>query len=402
MVEEIARVNKMKEIISFLESSRAAFLDDLAALVNGDCGTYNKAGVDRMGEWVSARGKEWGWEVERFAQTEYGDCWLARIRGDGGGRVMLIGHLDTVYPDGTAAARPMKIDGARVLGPGTSDMKGGLLVGMYALRAFQNISWRDFAEIVFFFNSEEEIGSPVSRPLYSQAAREMDAAFILEAARANGDIVSARKGSGKFTVRVKGKSAHAGVEPEKGANAVLELAHQIIALHKLNGIAPGVTVSAGVIGGGTRSNVVPEEAWALVDARAVDPAGAEKIRRAIAEMNGRATVPGTQVEIEGGFDFPPMAKTPATAYLTELAQNVAREIGFEVKDAATGGASDANTIAGLGVPVLDGLGPIGGLDHSPDEYIDAESILPRTALLAGLIQRVVEQREQLKIRRDAK
>lgn len=389
-------MDKMKEIISFLESSRTAFLDDLAALVNGDCGTYSKAGVDRMGEWVSARCKEWDWAIERFPQTQYGDCWLARIRGAGGGRLMLIGHLDTVYPDGTAAVRPMKIDGARVLGPGTSDMKGGLLVGMYALRALQHIGWRDFAEIVFFFNSEEEIGSPVSRPLYSQAAREMDAAFVLEAARANGDIVSARKGSGQFTVRVKGKAAHAGVEPEKGANAVLELAHQIIALHKLNGIAPGVTVNAGVIGGGIRSNVVPEEARALVDVRAVDPAGVEKIRRAIAEMNGRTTVAGTQVEIEGGFDFQPMTKTPAIAYLVELAQAVVRELGFEVKDAATGGASDANTLAALGVPVLDGLGPIGGLDHSPAEYIEAGSIVPRAALLAGLIQRVLAQREQLR------
>lgn len=383
----------MKEIIAFLESSRAAFLDDLAALVNGDCGTYNKAGVDRMGEWVSARCKAWGWEVERFPQAKFGDCWLARIRGNGEGRLMLIGHLDTVYPDGTAAARPMKIVGALVRGPGTSDMKSGLLVGMYALRALQNIGWRDFAEIVFFFNSEEEIGSPVSRPLYSQVAREMNAAFVLEAARANGDIVSARKGSGDFTVRVKGKSAHAGVEPEKGANAILELAHQIIALHKLNGLAPGVTVNAGVIGGGIRSNVVPAEAWALVDARAADAAGAEKIRRAIVEMNGHATVPGTQVEVEGGFNFQPMTKTRAIADLVELAQRVARELGFEVKDAATGGASDANTIAGLGVPVLDGLGPIGGSDHSPDEYIDADSIVPRTALLAGLIQRVVAQRE---------
>src|SRR5574341_160365 len=289
----------MKEIIAFLESSRAVFLDDLAALVNGDCGTYNKAGVDRMGEWVSARCKAWGWEVERFPQAKFGDCWLARIRGNGEGRLMLIGHLDTVYPDGTAAARPMKIVGARVLGPGTSDMKSGLLVGMYALRALQDIGWRDFAEIVFFFNSEEEIGSPVSRPLYSRVAREMNAAFVLEAARANGDIVSARKGSGDFTVRVKGKAAHAGVEPEKGANAILEMAHQAIAFQKLNGIAPGITVNVGVISGGTAHNVVPDEPELEVDVRAVDLAGVAAIRHAVAHLNGHTTVPGTRVQIYG-------------------------------------------------------------------------------------------------------
>src|SRR5574341_110927 len=385
----------MKEIIAFLESSRAVFLDDLAALVNGDCGTYNKAGVDRMGEWVSARCKAWGWEVERFPQAKFGDCWLARIRGNGEGRLMLIGHLDTVYPDGTAAARPMKIVGARVLGPGTSDMKSGLLVGMYALRALQDIGWRDFAEIVFFFNSEEEIGSPVSRPLYSRVAREMNAAFVLEAARANGDIVSARKGSGDFTVRVKGKSAHAGVEPEKGANAILELAHQIIALHKLDGLAPGVTVNPDVIGGGAKSNVIADEAWVVADVRAADPAGAEAITRALRELPARTTVAGTRAEIGGEFHYPPMAKTPAVRFLADLAKGAARELGFEVDDVATGGASDANVLASLGVPMLDGLGPVGGLDHSPDEYIEGDSLAPRAAMVAGLIRRIRAQRGQL-------
>jgi glutamate carboxypeptidase len=241
----------LNAFIQFLESSRSALLADLAALVNVDCGTHDKVGVDRVGEWVGARCAEWGWEVERFPQAAYGDCWLARLRGDGPGRVLLIGHLDTVYPDGTAAARPMRFEGEKVLGPGVCDMKGGLLVGMYALRALQTAGFRDFAELAFFFNSEEEVSSPVSRPLYTPVARTMDAALVLESARANGDIVSARKGSGDFTLKVTGRAAHAGVEPEKGANAVVELAHQIVALHRLNGLAPGVTVNPGVIGGGT-------------------------------------------------------------------------------------------------------------------------------------------------------
>jgi glutamate carboxypeptidase len=385
----------VNHIIAFLESSRSAFLADLTALVDVDCGTYNKAGVDRVGAWIGARCAEWGWEIQRLPQAEYGDCWRARLRGDGAGRLLLLGHLDTVYPDGTAAARPMRTAGPKIVGPGTCDMKGGLLVGMYALRALQLTGFRDFSELVFFFNSEEEVDSPISKPLVASIAVEMDAALVLESARANGDIVSARKGVGEYTLRVKGKSAHAGVEPEKGANALLELAHQIITLHELNGLAPGVTVNADVGGGGTRTNVIPDEAWVKVDVRAIDPAGAQTLAQALVNWPARTTVPRTRVELSGGFGRPPMAKTPATALLVEWAQNVARELGLEIKDAATGGASDANDIAALAVPVLDGLGPVGGLDHSPDEYIEADSIVPRTALLAGLIERILSQRGRL-------
>jgi glutamate carboxypeptidase len=215
----------------------------------------------------------------------------------------------------------------------------------------------------------------------------------------NGNIVSARKGSGEFSLKVSGKAAHAGVEPEKGAHAVLELAHQIIALHQLNGIAPGVTVNADVIGGGTVYNAIPDEAWAAVDVRAIDPGGAETVQRALAELPQHTTVPGTRVELSGSFKYPPMAKTPATTFLIELARAAARELGFDVQDSATGGASDANVIAGLGVPVLDGLGPVGGLDHSPDEYIEADSIVPRTALVAGLIQRILTKRQLAELRK---
>lgn len=391
----------MDKINSFLNSIEPDFLTDLAALVNLDCGTENKAGVDQVGAWIRERCTTWGWEVQHFPLNAYGDCWLARLRGRGTGRVMLIGHLDTVYPDGTAAIRPMQFVGPKVMGPGVCDMKGGLLVGMYALRALQTAGFDDFTELVFFFNSEEELGSPVSRTLYTPVAQPMDAVLVLESARMNGDIVSARKGAGVYTVRVKGKAAHAGVEPEKGANAILEMAHQAIAFQKLNGVAPGVTVNVGVISGGTAHNVVPEAAELEVDVRAVDLAGVAAIRHVVANLNGPTTVPGTQVQIQGGFSYFPMAKTRAISFLVELAQQAAQELGFAVKDAATGGASDANQMAALGVPVLDGLGPVGGLDHGPDEYIEQASIVPRTALLVGLIRRILAQREALAKLREA-
>lgn len=385
----------------FIAAAYDSFLADLAALVNVDCGTHNKAGVDWVAGWFAGRAAEWGWGAERLPLPGQGDCLVARLRGRGQGRVMLIGHLDTVYPDGTAAARPMRHEGGRILGPGVCDMKSGLLTGLYALRALQQSGYEEFEEIAFFFNSDEEIGSPVSRNLYGPMARAADAALVFESARANGDIVSARKGSGEYKLTVRGRASHAGVEPEKGANAVLELAHQILWLRRLDGLKPGVTVNPDVIGGGTVSNVIAEEAWVIADVRAVDAAGSEAVRRALENWPAATSVPGTSVSVSGRWGFAPMAKTPATSYLVGLAKASARDLGFEINDMATGGASDANTIAGLGVPVLDGLGPIGGLDHSPNEYIEAGSIVPRVQLAAELIRRVLASREELTALRGA-
>jgi glutamate carboxypeptidase len=380
----------------FIQHSYESFLQDLQALVGVDCGTLNKAGVDRVGSWIGERCKAWGWGVERLPQSEYGDLWKAHLQGQGRGRIMLLGHLDTVYPDGTAAARPMHVEEGKLLGPGVSDMKGGLLVGMYALRALQQAGFSDYEELSFFFNSEEEVSSPVSKPTYLAEAKEVDAALVLEAARPNGNIVSARKGSGTFRLHVTGRSAHAGVEPKKGINAVVELAQRILALQNLDALAPGVTVNATLIGGGTASNSIPESAWADFDVRAVDRQGLQLIRQAILEAVAQpSSVPGAQVRLEGDFHFPPMERTPAVAFLAELAKQSAAALGFQLGESATGGASDASNLAELGVPVLDGLGPVGGMDHSPQEYILPESILPRTALLAGLIRRILAARQQL-------
>lgn len=385
----------MSDYLSFLESALPPLLADLATLVNVDCGTYTKAGVDFCGEWINARGRAWDWDMEYFPQREFGDCYLARLHGRGEGRILLLGHLDTVYPEGTAAARPLRTEGNRLLGPGVGDMKGGLLVGLYALRALQLAGMDRFEALQFFFCSDEELGSPLSRKAYAPYVARADACLVLEGARANGNLVSARKGVGQYQIEVRGRSAHAGVEPEKGANAVLELAHQVIALHALNGQREGVTFSAGVVGGGTRENVIPDQAFVRCDVRAADPAGAQWAHEAVHALAAHSYVPGTRVTVRGEFEYPPMAKTPAIAFLVELAQETARELGLAVQDQATGGASDANIVAREGVPVLDGLGPIGGLDHSPDEYIEQDSIVPRAALVAGLIEKLCTRRERL-------
>ncbi|MBI4671233.1 MAG: M20 family metallopeptidase [Chloroflexi bacterium] len=381
--------------LPFLQAALPELLADLATLVNVDCGTYTKVGVDFCGDWFNARGQAWEWDMEYFPQRKFGNAHLARLHGKGDARILLLGHLDTVYPEGVAAQRPLHQAGNKLVGPGVGDMKCGVLVGMYALRALQLAGFDQFKELQLFLSSDEEIGSPSGKKFYLPYVDRADAVLVLEGARANGNIVSARKGTGKYVLRVHGHAAHAGVEPEKGANAILELAHQIIALHKLNGVAPGVTVNAGIIGGGTRENVVPDEAYVNCDVRAVDMEGARIAHDALMELAAQPQNPRTRIEITGEFEYPPMAKTPAIGFMADLARTTARELGFEIQDESTGGASDANNVAQHGVPVLDGLGAIGGLDHSPDEYIERDSIIPRTALLAGLIEKLCAQRADL-------
>jgi len=388
-------MTQIHAIQSWLQERLPEFLDDLRALVDVDCGTANKAGVDAVGGLFRERLRAAGLELTEFPLTDYGDCCLATLRGTGKARILLIGHLDTVFPDGTAAARPMRFEGRRILGPGVSDMKSGLLAGLYAVRAIKHIGFHDFARIDFFVNSEEEVGSPASRQLYRPAAQQADAALVLEAARASGDIVSARKGGGIYHLTVRGRQAHAGVEPEKGANAIVELAGCIQELTALNRMHSGTTVNVGVIEGGTRSNVVPDLARAEVDVRFSTAEAGQALDRAIRRVGAQPGVPGTRVEVSGGIEKGPMEKTAAVAYLVELAQDAAAQLGITFKDVQTGGNSDGNHMAELGLPVLDGLGPIGGDDHSPSEFLDADSIVPRTALLAGLIAAIATHRDQL-------
>jgi glutamate carboxypeptidase len=383
-------------IVTFLEGRLDAYLDDLRALVGIDSGSYDKAGVDEVNDWLEERLKALGFSVERHLQTEFGDDLLATLPGKGRGRILLLGHSDTVFPDGTAAERPMTIQGDKILGPGTCDMKAGLLTGIYALEALREIGFDDYKSISYLCVSDEEIGGERhSIPLIRTQARRADAVLTLEAARENGDIVSSRKGVCWYIVEAFGKSAHAGVEPEKGRNAIVALAHQIIALGKLNGLKPGMTVNAGYIEGGSAPNSVPDYAKVRVDLRAVSKDDMREFEDTFREQLVKTAIPGVKVAFraEEGSYCPPMERTPAVVELERLAQKAALELGFEVKGASTGGASDASLAAAEGTPVLDGLGPIGGLDHSPDEYIALNSIVPRAALLAKLII-AISQREK--------
>ena len=370
-----------------------SYLADLRVLVNLDCGTYIPSGVNRVADLMQERFAARGWSTERFPhqpqgdEPRLGDVLVATRRGahEDGRRILLVGHMDTVFPEGTAAERPFRIDGSTAYGPGVSDMKGGLLGGLYAMNVLQDAGFTAFGSVTYVCNPDEEIGSPFSGPLILERAKNVDACFVLEGARENGDIVSARKGVTDFRIVIRGRAAHAGVEPERGRSAALQAAHTIVALHDLNGKWPGVTVNVGVVQGGTRPNVVAERCELQVDLRAPTRASFGEAVEALRMVATLQAVPDTEVEVTPMSGFPPMEKTDATARLVEQAKRIAGELGFEVNDAATGGASDANPVAGSGIPTLDGLGPIGGADHSPGEWLDLESVVPRIALLAGLI-----------------
>jgi glutamate carboxypeptidase len=273
-------------------------------------------------------------------------------------------------------------------------MKSGLLAGLYALKAVAGLrGGLPFARLVFVANPDEEIGSPTSTPHIRGLAAGMDATLVLECARANGDIVSARKGILDLRIEVHGRAAHAGVEPEKGRSAIVEAARIVSGLHALNGRWPGVTVNVGVIAGGTRPNVVPEHCSLEVDVRGTTRDALETAEAEIRRVAEATDVPDTSVAYREMARWWPMEKLRRSGRLVAHAREVARALGFDVKDTATGGASDANTTAGMGIPSLDGLGPIGGNDHSPAEYLVVDSIVPRTTMLAGLLLAIAADRQ---------
>ncbi len=381
-----------------------AYLRDLERLVNIDCGSYTPAGVDEIGRWVTAYLEGMGADVDVRPDPSgrYGATVVGTFSGTPGGlRVLLIGHMDTVFDPGTAADRPFRIDDGVAYGPGVTDMKSGLLAGLYALRAILGeVRELPFERLTFIANPDEEIGSPTSSVHIRTAAADADAALVLECARANGDIVSARKGILDTRIAINGRAAHAGVEPEKGRSAILEAARIVRELHALNGRWDGVTVNVGKIAGGTRPNVVAERCDLDVDVRSTTADGLREVEAAVRAIAAAREVPDTTVDLEVRVAWLPMEKLERSGRLVDHATAIAARLGFDVKDTATGGASDANSTSGMGVPTLDGLGPIGGNDHSPAEYLDVDSIVPRTTLLAGLLLAIARDPQVLAWRED--
>jgi glutamate carboxypeptidase len=383
-------------LTAYLETHLSSYIDELRQLCAIECPTSSKTGVDEACAWVRRWLAARSWQLREWPDAEVGDSLVATVRGTGRLRILLAAHLDTVYPVGVAAARPVTIDGDVLRGPGSADNKSGLLSGLYAMAALEDLGLLDsIGAISIMCGGDEETDMRTSIALMRELAPQHDIALVLEAGRENGDIVGARKGGGNFVLETFGKAAHAGVEPEKGAHAVLALAHHTIALQALNGMRPGVTVNVGVIQGGAVANAVPDYARATIDTRAVSPNDIEPLIAALHAEAARVVVPGVRAKLSGGWGAPPMARTPQIAALASVASSCADELGFSVSASATGGVSYANYFAQLGLPVLDGLAPVGGLDHSPDEYILISSIVPRTALLALLLLRAAQQNDEI-------
>jgi glutamate carboxypeptidase len=404
MTIEMTAERELDALRTSIANDLTDYLDDLEHLVNIDCGSYTPDGVNEVGRWVATFLSEMGADIDLRPDPEgrFGNTVVATFRGTlHGPRVLLIGHMDTVFDPGTVAERPFRIDAGIATGPGVTDMKSGLLAGLYALKALiAEFDGLPFERLVFIANPDEEVGSPSSSAHIRQLAADVDACLVLECARANGDIVSARKGILDTRLAVHGRAAHAGVEPEKGRSAIAEAARLVRDLHALNGRWPGVTVNVGVIRGGTRPNVVAERCDLEVDVRSVTAEGLAAAEAAIREIAAATEVPDATVDAHVTVAWQPMEKLARSGRLVEHAQAVAARLGFEVQDASTGGASDANTTSGMGVPSLDGLGPIGGNDHAPAEYLVVDSIVPRTTLLAGLLIAIARDPEVLAWRTD--
>jgi glutamate carboxypeptidase len=349
--------------------------------------SHQKAAVDRLGKLVACEWRRRGATVRVQRDKTRGDSLRAEVwLGDGRpkGQIMVLGHLDTVYPLGTLATMPFRVEGGRAFGPGTFDMKAGLVLALCAIDALQALRLRPKKRLVFFWNSDEEIGSYSSRALIEREARRSAAVLVLEpAAGPEGRLKTGRKGIGTAEIIVTGRSAHAGLDPGAGINAVLELALQIARLKDLNNPRRGIAVQATVVAGGTVSNVVPHHARAELDIRFTHLADAPKIERNLRAL--RPILPGARVEVRGGINRPPLERTPAVAALFHHAQKLMRELGHSLDETTVGGGSDGNFTAALGVPTLDGLGAIGNCAHSAVEHVIIRSLPERAALLAGLL-----------------
>ena len=389
----IVSADELERLRSTIEAGYPRFLADLERLCSIDCGSYTPQGVNEVATWVAAHLESMGATVERRADPvgRLGDTVIGTWEGSPGAgpRILLIGHMDTVFEEGTVAKRPFTVEGNVAMGPGVSDMKAGLLAGLRAVAALRELDggW-PFERVTFIANPDEEIGSPTSTPHIVEAARTTDAAFVLECARANGDFVSQRKGMADLRLTIAGRAAHAGVEPEKGRSAILAGAELVRGIHELNGRWPTVTANTGVFKGGTRPNIVCDLAELQVDVRALRGEALDQAIAAVRDMAASPAVPDVAVDVDVMHSWRPMEKLERSGRLAEHVIALAGRLGFETKDTATGGASDANTTSGMGVPSIDGLGPIGGMDHSPDEYLELDSIVPRTTLLAALLLEV--------------
>ena len=380
----------MRALLAGARRKQPALLDLIQKFVRAEAPSDDKAAVDACVALAAAHARGLGGRVKLHRQRGFGDLLEARFGPkfkteavDKNRPTLLLGHLDTVWPLGTLKTMPCRLSEGRLWGPGSLDMKAGAAMAFTAIEMLTEAGLLQ-REIVLLLTSDEEVGSPVARPVLERLATECAQVFVLEPAQGLA-YKTARKGTGHWRIDVTGVAAHAGVDYEKGASAILELAHIIETVSSWTDLRRGITVNAGVVGGGTRSNVIAAQAWAEVDLRIVRKSDGERMERKFAALkpqDKRCTL-----TVTGGINRPPMERTRGTMQLYRQARTLAAKLGFALEEALSGGASDGNFTSALNIPTLDGMGAVGEGAHAHHESIVVKHLAPRTALLAGMLAR---------------
>lgn len=376
-------------IETYLDGKKAEMIKLLERLVNTDSGSYDKDGVDVVGAILKENFENAGMHVKVHREKEMGNHLEIKASEECDPKIIIIAHMDTVFPKGEAKERPFKVIGDKAFGPGVNDEKASHVQVLYALKALKKSGSDAYKNVHVIFNSDEEVGSPSSKSLIKQAAEDKQYSLVVECARPNGGIVTERKGVGNFSLNVKGKSAHAGVEPKRGRSAIEEISHKILQLQKLNHYEEGLSVNVGLVKGGTSSNTIPSNAEAEIDVRIKGEEQAAEVTKEILKIAQQESVPGTMTELKGSISRPPMKKTEQTEQLVKVIQEAGDELGMSIHPLSSGGGSDAAFTAVEGIPTVDGMGPMGEFSHSEtDEYTDLKTLLQHTALLAKTIEKL--------------
>src|ERR1041385_3810677 len=375
--------------LAICQQHEGEMLSLLRKMVEIESPSDDKAAVDRMGAFLAEAFERLGGKVTFYPQEVAGNHFKAEFpagaSGPASGKpVLLLGHFDTVWPMGTLAKMPFRMEAGRAFGPGVYDMKAGIAMMMFALRALKEAG-AAHRPVTILLDTDEEVGSTTGRPIVEATAKDCEAVLVLEPSQGpQGHLKTSRKGVGDITVRVRGRASHSGVDFEKGRSAIVELARQLLEIVKFTDVSRGITVNPGVIQGGTRSNVIAAEACAEVDLRIARIADAKELEKKFAAL--RPFDPDCSIELSGGINRPPMERTEGTVRLFGIAQEIAATMGWKLEESSTGGGSDGNFTSALGIPTLDGLGALGEGAHASNESVVIQELAQRTALLAGLVQ----------------
>jgi len=384
-------------ITAWLATQQDAMTNLLRDMVDIDSGSYNKPGIDAVGAVVRRFLEANGIPVETVSRTRHGDCLRATVPGsdsepaaaggslsNAGRNIVLMGHRDTVFPDGETSRRPFTIADGIAYGPGVADMKAGLVMNCFVLAAFAKFGGLN-TPLVGLFTGDEEIGSPEGREVIEAEARQARAVFNSEPGRANGNIVTARKGGVFMVMHITGKAAHSGGAFTDGISAIEELARKIQAIHALTDLDRGITLNVGLVSGGQSVNTVAPWAEGQIDLRYIEPADRDDIMAKIATIIARSDVPGTKTELTIKGEFLPLTQTDAAKRLYDLYVDAAAETGFTTKGEFSGGCADSGFTAAVGAPTICSVGPVGGKAHSPDEFLRLDTMVPRAQACARAV-----------------